>query len=126
MDKYNKIINPITNRKVNINSTLGKKIINIYVQEGGIFGWSKKEKEKKLAEKQLREKMWADKVKNEKYQNSIKYFRSFGDYLARISDNRNIYNLSTYSKETGTGPKDRQYYYFVVFLFYRSILFMDL
>ena len=79
MDKYNKIINPITGRKVNINSNLGKKIINTYVQEGGIFGWSKKEKAEKLAKKQLREKMWADKVKNDKYKNSIRYFRSFGE-----------------------------------------------
>ena len=30
---YDKIINPVTGRKVNVNSKLGKKIINSYLQQ---------------------------------------------------------------------------------------------
>ena len=32
---YNYIVNPLTNRKCNINSKLGKKILNIYANQIG-------------------------------------------------------------------------------------------
>ena len=33
--EYRKITNPITNRKVNTDSKLGKQIINTYIQKAG-------------------------------------------------------------------------------------------
>ena len=33
--KYQYIVNPVTNRKCSVDSTLGKKIINNYIQLGG-------------------------------------------------------------------------------------------
>lgn len=37
---YNKIINPLTGRKVNINSLVGKQIISNYLAQMGGEGWS--------------------------------------------------------------------------------------
>ena len=52
---YQKIINPITQLRVNINSLEGKNILNNYVQKGGLsYLWKKslqKNKEKRLEEK---------------------------------------------------------------------------
>ena len=37
---YNKIVNPLTGRKVNINSLLGKQVISNYLSQMGGEGWS--------------------------------------------------------------------------------------
>ena len=45
---YSKIHNPKTNRNVNINSTLGKKILSSYLNKSGLLGGGTNEKEKRF------------------------------------------------------------------------------